>query len=140
MVSELAAGVGGEAPGVAVKTESVDGPSAAATVRALADEIVAVAGPDGVRELQVEVDSKVFGDLRISVSRDDNGELTVRLMTDAPQTTKLLQDNLGSLAAALAGRNLQATAIHVTSRANPAASASAAKSQRERDRRERNRR
>lgn len=124
----------------AVRTETVAGPSAAATVQALADEIVAVVGPEGVRELQVEVDSAVIDDLRIAVSRDDNGELAVRLMTDSAQTAKLLQDNLGQLAAALSARSVQVAAIQVTPRVNPSASAASAKSQRERDRRERERR
>lgn len=139
--AEAPAGLGAQPQNVAAGgAASIEGASAAATVQALADEITAVAGPEGMRELQVEVDSNVIDDLRISVSRDASGELTVRLMTDSVQTTKLLQDNLGQLSAALAARNVQTTAIHVTARVNPAASAAAAKSQRERDRRERGRR
>lgn len=124
-------------PAAVAGAENIEGSAAAATVQKLADEIVAVVGPGGVGELQVEVDSSVIDDLRISVSRDDSGELRVRLMTDSTQTTKLLQANLGQLSAALAARNVQTAAIMVTARVSPAAGKAAFKSRRERDRRER---
>lgn len=120
--------------------DGLGGASPVETVRALADEIVEIAGVDGLQQLEVEVDSKVIGDLRISVSREPGGDLEIRLMTDSSQTASLLQQNLGQLTAALTARNVQATAIQVTPRAFASSDSASERSRRERAKRERDRR
>src|SRR5690606_24291770 len=118
--------------------ESLAGPSSVDTVRALADGIVAVVGPNGILQVEVEVDSKVLGDLRISVSREVGGDLSIRLMTDSNDMDALLQQNVAQLSAALAARSVPAAAIQVSPRV--ASSGAADRSRRERDKRDRDRR
>ncbi|MBI1352757.1 MAG: hypothetical protein GC160_00315 [Acidobacteria bacterium] len=101
---------------------SAPAPAAPATpVERIADEIVMISRPDGSREIQAEVDSKVMADLRISVTERD-GRLEVKLLTDTASTRRELEKAMPQLSAALQARNLNVSTVQVVPRAQAALS------------------
>jgi flagellar hook-length control protein FliK len=96
--------------------------AATGSIQRLADEIAVLTHADGAQEVQIEIDSKVMQDLRISLIQKD-GEVSIRLMTDSTQTRQVLDQGLPQLIAALQARQVVLAGLDVTPRHVPAAAA-----------------
>lgn len=98
--------------------EQVGATASTRTIERVADEIAVLTRADGSQEVQIEVDSKVLQDLRISISQRD-GEVSIRLMTDSQQTARLLNEGMPQLMAALQTRHVSVAGIQVAPRVTP---------------------
>jgi hypothetical protein len=120
---------------VSARVEETASASSVETIQRVAEEVVVLCA-DGAQEVQIEVDSKVIEDLRISVRQKD-GEVAVRLMTDSPQTMQMLQQGLPQLLAALEARHVVVAGIDVRPRFTPSGTGFSRGSRREQSGRDR---
>ncbi len=125
---------GGPTPAAVEQTASA-APTQA--IERVADEIAVLTHADGAQEVQLEVDSKVLQDLRISITQR-NGEVSIRLMTDSQQTARLLNEGMPQLMAALQARQVSVAGVQIAPRAvAPATPESAQRFRRKRPARDR---
>lgn len=97
------------------KTEETHAAAPSRMVEQLADEITVATKESGVKEVQIQLNSKTFEGLQINISRQDGG-IQVQFQTQSNRVAELLQGQSGQLADRLAAKGLTVASISVNRR------------------------
>ncbi len=99
--------------GPVAKTEQPQAATAARMLDKLTDEITVATKESGVKEVQIQLNSKTLEGLKINISKPDAGGIQVQFQTQSNGIATMLQGQTSQLADRLAAKGLTVASISV---------------------------